>query len=383
MAKKLSKVLAIISLSFFSFFLILPARAIDYGNLGATPANPRPDNPRTQSIFVYRMIPGQSISDGIKVSNNSDITQTILVYATDEEIATGGTFSCKQRVEPKNDVGAWINLAKSEVTLAAKETELVPFNLSVPANADAGEHNGCIIIEAKKDQAAPTTGGIVLSFRTGLRVAVLVPGDIVKKIEIVGLNIKPKGDQSGNFIVSPSVRNLGNVSVDTNVDARIKDILGRQIFISNGGYPVLREQTAELNFDMKKPFWGGWYQASMRVGYDANPANNLGESSNPQNVILIGPTIWFYSSPTATALAIELVLLLIIIIIIGRLLLLVRTNRWIAKAWKAQTVSAEDTLETLAKQYGVSWKLIAKANKLKPPFTISAGKKIKLPPLEK
>jgi hypothetical protein len=55
----------------------------------------------------------------------------------------------------------------------------------VPENAGVGEHNGCILIQEKKQKTDGQTG-VSLSVRTGIRLVVTVPGDIVRKLEIDG-----------------------------------------------------------------------------------------------------------------------------------------------------------------------------------------------------
>ena len=86
-------------------------------------------------------------------------------------------------------MGSWIKIEKSEVKLPAGSTQLIPFTISVPANAGVGEHNGCILIQEKKPKRDDQPG-VNLSIRTGLRVAITIPGDIERKLEIAGFDYK-------------------------------------------------------------------------------------------------------------------------------------------------------------------------------------------------
>lgn len=173
-----------------SFFLLFQTSfAIEYGGFGGRPAYPRADNPRTESIFVHTLEPGAVQKEGITVVNNSTETKTVLVYAADSTPSTGGAFACKQFSEEKTDVGSWISLNKTELTLSAGSTQIVPFTITVPANAGVGEHNGCVLIQEKKPKRDDQPG-VNLSIRTGLRVAIMVPGDIERKLEIAGFDYK-------------------------------------------------------------------------------------------------------------------------------------------------------------------------------------------------
>lgn len=53
--------------------------------------------------------------------------------------------------------------------------EIIPFTITVPKNASVGEHNGCILIQEKKNSPKEDQAGMSLSVRTGIRVAVTVP----------------------------------------------------------------------------------------------------------------------------------------------------------------------------------------------------------------
>lgn len=174
--RSIAVALCLLSLSF-------TAEAIEYGGFGGRPAYPRAGNPRTESIFVHTLEPGAIQKEGIKVVNNTPTKKTFLIYGGDSTPSTDGAFACKQLSEEKNDVGAWIKLDKSEVTMDPSTNQVIPFTITVPQNASVGEHNGCILIQEKKDKQEGQAG-MALSVRTGIRVAITIPGDLVRKLEI-------------------------------------------------------------------------------------------------------------------------------------------------------------------------------------------------------
>lgn len=92
-------------------------------------------------------------------------------------------------------------------------TQLIPFTINVPANASTGEHNGCILIQEKKVKKDDQPG-VNLSIRTGLRLAVTIPGEIQRQLEVVGFDYKR---QNGAIVLHPQVKNTGNVSIDADV----------------------------------------------------------------------------------------------------------------------------------------------------------------------
>ncbi|MBL8030878.1 MAG: LysM peptidoglycan-binding domain-containing protein [Candidatus Doudnabacteria bacterium] len=360
----------------------LSARAVEYGGVGGRPANPRSGNPRTESIFIHTLNPGESVTDGVKVLNNTPEQKTLLVYAVDSAVSSGGAFACTQAVDEKKDVGRWIVLSKTEVVLPSLAYEVVPFKLSAPLTASVGEHNGCIIIQEKKAQASggQQQGGIQLSFRTGLRVAVLVPGAISRKLAISGFSVERK--PTGVFLLKPAVKNEGNVSVDANVQVTTSYFFGKELTRNGGEYPVLRGEESKWNLDLARPFWGGWYKSALSVSYDANPTAQIGSAANEQQVTLRGPAVWFWSTPAPAAIVIECSVLLVLLGLCVGIMRGLIVRRVVRKTWVTRPVRSGETLNDIARSFGISWKALARANKLRAPYALKVGQKIKVPPTE-
>ncbi len=354
------------------------AFAVEYGGIGGRPANPQAGNQRSESIFIHTVTPGSHITDAVRVINNTAEKKTLLVSAVDSVVASGGAFSCAQEADVKKDVGAWIVLEKQEVTLESLSNEVVPFTLAIPANASVGEHNGCIVIQEKKVPQKTQQQGIALSFRTGIRVALLVPGEISRKIEIVSLSIAKS--PNGEVLLRPQVKNLGNVSVDTDVQVTTRNMFGIGVGSEGGQYPVLRGETSEWNFVFKKPFWGGWFKTTLAASYDASTDASVGVKSGKPLVTIVGPSVWFFSPPTPPAAAVEVAILICLFFIVFSLWLYFKRRRWIKAMWVPYVVQLGDTLPGLAKKFDVSWKLLAQVNSIPAPFTLAPGQKMLVPP---
>jgi len=301
--KRLSGFFVLVFLFTISLFFPLSTHAIEYGGIGGKPAYPRADNPRSESIFIYTLEPGTTREDGVVVINNSPTQKTLSVYAVDSTPSSGGGFACKQLSEEKTGVGTWISLDKSEVVLESNTNEVVPFIISVPQNADVGEHNGCILIQEVKPETEGQKG-MALSFRTGMRVAITIPGEIIKKLELAGFTTTK--NKKGLIVLTPKIKNSGNVSVNPDVSIATHSILGANILRQGdklgGKYLVLRNDTSEWNFELKKPFWGGWYRSDLSVEYD-----------NDKELIRLAGSSPFFSWPTPKGLTIEIAIFLLLI----------------------------------------------------------------------
>lgn len=360
-----------IILCFFVALLFLcpaPVWGIEYSGIGGRPAFPRPDNSRSKSIFIHEISPEQIIEEGVNVVNNTQEAKTLLIYATDETPSTNGGFACKQFSEPVNGVGSWIQVEKDEITLESIASETIPFTITIPEVVDVGEHNGCIIIQEKKEKT--DEAGLKLSFRTGIRVALTVPGEIIKSLKIIDFQIKDK--DLNTYVLSPSIENTGNVSIDANIKVIVSNVFSKKTLEFGGNYAVLRNNPLVLNFDFIKPFWGGKYVAETIVTYN----NGEGE------IRLVSDKLKFFSMPHKQALIYIGSGLLIVFLILGFWICLLVKKRKRRKDWYDYVATRNEPLAEIIKRHKASWKEVVKVNKLKPPYEIKEGQVIKLPPLK-
>jgi hypothetical protein len=393
----------------FSFFLFLPGTfAIGYGGIGGEPAFPRDENPRSESIFIHTLGPGSIISEGVRVINNTDETKNIRIYSVDSEIASGGKFACSQFSAQKTSVGSWIAIEDAIVSLESKTNTVVPFQITVPESASPGEHNGCIVIEELETSESQKTG-INLRFRTGIRVAITVPGEIKQEVVFLGLSIDKKkipASYKSSLLVKPRLMNVGNVSVDTRVVVAVKSPFGRLIEEQNSVFTVPGGEQTDWNFEIPAPFWGGWYKVEPIVGYQKqffsdraiaeNPSDdsssdlsanlfdadggNLMANMSTDDILVSGSPKWFFVMPSLPALIIESAGLSLLVFFLLLWRISVRRKKWIRDSWEQYTAKASDDLKSLAKEFDVSWKLIARVNELEAPYSVKRGQKLLLPP---
>lgn len=347
-----------------------PAGAVESFGVGARPANPRPDNPRTQSIFVYDASPGSTVSDALIVANNSQSKKVISLYGVDSQNSSDGAFACAQAADAKTTVGSWIQLGQSEVTLGPGQQAKVPFTLSVPGSADVGEHNGCIAIQPSDAVAAQQQNGISLSFRSAIRVAVTIPGELKSDLKVAGVT----HDFSKNkFIITPTLKNTGNISVDAAITTSLLSFFGTRVASANGTFPVLRDTNGTFNFEADKPFWGGYYTLVTRASY--KPLATVGTQSRPTNEVR--ETVFI--TPHPLAIVLELAAISAIAGVIGFVIWRRHRHNEHLMFSRHHKVKEGEDIEAIGADYGVSWKLVARINKIKPPYTIKPGETLLIP----
>jgi len=369
---------AAVSLSMFlAVFVSSLSFAQSDGGIGGRPANPIEGNERSKSIFVKTIDAGKTVDDAVVVVNNSNVAKTIQVYATDAIPSSGGAFACAQALEAPMQAGKWITLSSTSVLVSPNSTTTVPLTIAVPANTEPGEQNGCIVLQEEK---APTIqNGVGLSFRTAIRVAILVPGEIRKSIETLGLSV---GHSDGKIVVTPKVKNTGNVSIDADVKASVKSLFGIAVGSENSTYPILRNQVTEWNFEIDSPFWGGFYNVGYSLEYDKSN-NYIGSNGEKDLTTVKGPSQWFFAWPHPLALLIEIIILAAIGFGVWKLLAVRTQKKAIDEHWKTYTVVKGEQITDIAKKRKISWKLLAKVNKLQAPYTLAANQTLLVPPISR
>lgn len=363
------------------FGFIPSVHAIEYGGVGGKPAFPDPNNDRTKSIFIYTLDPGRSKKDGILLVNNTKETKTLLVYATDSQRSSDGSFACEQLSDTKDSVGSWITLEKSEVTLKSGTNEIVNFTITAPDAPEIGEHNGCIMIQ-EKQASTEKQGGLSLSFRTGVRVAVTIPGEKIRTLEIS--NFVATTNEKDKIIKNTvSVTNKGNVSIDAAIISDLIPLFGEKVNVVNNTYPILRGDTATYNFEIPYTFWGGFYKVSSKVSYDKSAEAVIGKDTSNPKTIIEQTSGYVFLTPTRRALAIYTGIILFILTLITTIISYLLFRRRVAKTWQLIAVTKEDDIQTLAQKYKISWRLLTFVNKIKPPYRLKDAMKIKVPPTKK
>ncbi len=190
-----------------------------------TPVEGEPLRPN----FLVDVPAGSVVEDSIRVKNFSKKELNVSIYASDARTTDSGALDLLPAAEKPRDVGAWIVLEKSELTIAAGDQVDVPFKMTVPENAESGDHVGGIVtsyIAPGVSEGQP----VKLDRRLGTRVQVRIEGPLNPGLAVVGMATKYEGTLNplakGKTIVSYTVKNTGNVRMAAKQRVKIKGLLG-------------------------------------------------------------------------------------------------------------------------------------------------------------
>ncbi|MEV6810812.1 DUF916 domain-containing protein [Micromonospora sp. NPDC051296] len=189
-----------------------------------------PDGPTGRSYFVHDAEPGQRIEDRVAITNLSDTPMTFAVYGADAFTTADGGFGLYPASRPATDVGSWTVFAERTYRVPAGERVIVPFQLTVPANASPGDHAGGVV--ASIAQVQPTGGGqrVNLDRRVAARIYLRVAGPVRPALQVEAMRIgydnplNPFG--SGPVVVSYRLRNTGNTRLTGTGQVRVNAPFG-------------------------------------------------------------------------------------------------------------------------------------------------------------
>jgi len=182
---------------------------------------------KTRPHFVYTARPGGRIHDALQVVNLSDRTISLRIYASDGLTTPIGGLDLLPAGTRPTDLGAWIKVARSKVTLAPQQRMRIPFVVHVPANAGPGDHTGGVVTSLVTDRASD---GVRVDRRLGSRVYLRVRGALHPTLRLSDVRVVHHGTldpfSSGSATVSYTVTNIGNVRLGAHQSVRVSGIAG-------------------------------------------------------------------------------------------------------------------------------------------------------------
>ena len=175
----------------------------------------QPSPARSPAYFIFNQEPGTGVTGTVQLANVGKATGTAILYPVDAATAGRGGAAYLGRLRPRRDVGRWLHLAASRVTLKPQEQALIPFTLTVPANGRPGDHVGGIVAE---DVDQPTSkhkagqGGFQIRVRhlNIVAVEVRLPGPTKVAVHRTGLQVGKWGNYQ---TIQLGLRNTGTVIV--------------------------------------------------------------------------------------------------------------------------------------------------------------------------
>ncbi|MFH8724340.1 WxL protein peptidoglycan domain-containing protein [Streptomyces termitum] len=208
------------------------ARAADNGEWAVYPAAARLGE---RPYFFLTADPGATLRDAVTVANRTAAPLTFRLYAADAyNTERDGGFAVRTLKEPRTGAGAWIRPERTEVTVPPRSAVTVPFTLTVPADADPGDHPGALV--ALDERVTPGGGTVAMGVQRAVaaRVYLKVSGPAVPALAVEDVTLEQDrpvvpGTRTGTALVSYTLSNRGNVTLDPKVVLTAEGLFGRTL----------------------------------------------------------------------------------------------------------------------------------------------------------
>ena len=177
--------------------------------------------------FNYRLDGGKTQTDSITIANDSSSTKRVAIYPVDATATHSGALAMRNKSEPRHNIGAWITLSASSLTLKPFEHRDIAFSIAIPPNTSVGDQVGGIIIQDESPVPTTTKQGVHIQVvsRLGVRVYETIPGTPKRELAIIDFRVS----SSVRTGVTLTLTNTGNTTIQPRGSVLLKGLLGLKL----------------------------------------------------------------------------------------------------------------------------------------------------------
>jgi hypothetical protein len=222
-----------------------PASAADNGLWSVFPTT-GPGAVTARGYFQPLLSPGVIYQDSVSVTNKTAQPLNFDLYAADAYNTVEGGFALRTQNQPKLDMGAWIHLPVSNVTVAAHSVEIVPFFILPPSDATPGDHTGGIVALNTIPEVSSSGALSVRQLQAvGTRVYGRVKGPITPSLSVTHIQVVTHTGVVGllggpvDSDITYTVVNTGNIRLDPTSAVSVSPLIGPSTNASPVNLPEL------------------------------------------------------------------------------------------------------------------------------------------------
>lgn len=234
-------------------------------------------------FFLLEAQPGAQVRQSIGLRNDSAAPIELQLGAVDAVTGQLGGASYALASETPTRAGRWIGLERTAVTLAPRASAVVPFQVTVPARAESGQHLAGISISVPKPQETQGPAGagqagasVDVQTRRIIAVQVNLPGPAEPEL-IIG-SVSPVARPDGLYL-EISIENVGHALTKATGVITVGDDFKREFPVdtfvprTSIGYPVKWQDaddgeypaTVELSYGGRTARWEGSFTVGDEV----------------------------------------------------------------------------------------------------------------------
>ena len=208
-----------------------PASAAPTGDSLTWSVSPSgPKGPNGRPALDYKLDPGATITDHVAVTNHSKRTLTLRLYANDAFTTAGGGFDLRAGSAAATDAGRWIKLSRDRLTVPSSTRIVVPFTMTVPADATPGDHAAGVVASLVAGTTDAGGNQVTVDHRVGTRVYLRVTGALRPVLSVTDVEIETATSwhpaRLPRVTATFTIANTGNVRLGGRASARIEGPFG-------------------------------------------------------------------------------------------------------------------------------------------------------------
>jgi hypothetical protein len=214
--------------------------------------------------------PGQTVTQQIKVRNDSTIDRIITSTAKDFIVTDDkGTPVQIEGLDDQSNRWAsssWIQISPSTFTLKPKETKVLMVTIIAPDNPTAGGHYAMILHSPKNEVTLNETGSAIETY-VGTLVYITVPGKITENAQVREFSA-PSFLEFGPVNFKTIIANYSDIHIAPKGSINIKNWLGLPTAsLALDSTNIFPSTTREFFNTLNRRFLFGRYTANLEAGY--------------------------------------------------------------------------------------------------------------------
>lgn len=193
----------------------------------------------------YRLNPGEKKADELTIVNDGNVDYTFSIYTRPYSVRDENYEPDFFTVKTNTDIDAWIAFPKKSYTIAAGQTQKIPFTVTVPADAVPGGHYGVIFAETQPASSRPTTNSVERKKRVGSLIYATVNGDFKTGGSFTGIDT-PTLQFKPPLTSAINVENTGDSDFAVDTVFAVSDLFGNRKYTETKQFQLLPRTTRKI-----------------------------------------------------------------------------------------------------------------------------------------
>ncbi|MFE3906873.1 WxL protein peptidoglycan domain-containing protein [Streptomyces sp. NPDC059153] len=216
--------------------MLIGAPAVHAADNGSWSVYPATTQAGQRPYFYLSADPGATLDDKVTVTNKTDRPQTFRLYAADAyNTPRDGGFAVRAQNEKQRSVGAWARTDRERVTVRPHGSVTVPVTITVPKDAEPGDHPGALVaLDERIDPADAGAVAVGIQKAVGARIYLRINGPTMPALSVDHVEVEHTqplvpGTGRSRAVISYTLHNRGNVTLNPKVALKAEGLFGRTL----------------------------------------------------------------------------------------------------------------------------------------------------------